>query len=192
MESKKPKILTPANFLTFIRIIGAALMFFVEPLSALFYTVYTLSGFTDMFDGFVARVTHTESDFGAKLDSVADLLFYSCLVIRIFPKLWSILPVSIWIFLGVILLVRVVSYSCVFVKFKRFASVHTYLNKLTGMMVFLIPFSILIEIATPYCWTAAAVGFVASCEELLIHLTSKEYTTEKKTLLMTVHKAKKA
>ena len=68
-----------ANMITMVRIVGALAMIFCENYTAAFFVVFTLCGVTDIIDGFVARVTHTMSEFGARLDSVADLLFYTIL-----------------------------------------------------------------------------------------------------------------
>ena len=42
--------------------------------------IYTFAGLTDVLDGWLARKTGRASEFGARLDSVADLLFYSVLL----------------------------------------------------------------------------------------------------------------
>ena len=65
-----------ANYITAGRIGLALSLLFVPPLTILFYIVYLLCGLSDMADGLIARKTHTESAFGAKLDSIADFSFY--------------------------------------------------------------------------------------------------------------------
>ena len=37
-----------------------------------FFLIFALAGLTDMLDGFVARTTVTESELGARLDSIAE------------------------------------------------------------------------------------------------------------------------
>lgn len=70
-----------ANIITVCRIILSIILIFLTPNSSPFYMVYILCGFTDMLDGFVARKTHSESDIGAKLDSIADITFVAvCLI----------------------------------------------------------------------------------------------------------------
>ena len=65
------KTLFSANAITLLRISGTAVLLFLRPFSPAFFVVYTLTGVTDVLDGFVARKTGTASDFGAKLDSAA-------------------------------------------------------------------------------------------------------------------------
>lgn len=168
-----PKILTLPNLLTIARIIGSAVLLLVTPFTAVFYIIYTLTGVTDVLDGFIARKTNTESELGARLDSISDLTFYSCLAIRIFPTLTEVLPDAIWYTLYTVLGIRALSYLCAYLKFGRFAAVHTYLNKLTGLMVFIIAYVITTPAAIPYCWAAVSVAGISSTEELAIHITSK-------------------
>ena len=52
---KRDKIITLANALTAARILCAAALFCVPPLSAAFRVVYALGGITDMLDGPAAR-----------------------------------------------------------------------------------------------------------------------------------------
>ena len=70
------KLLTLPNFLTALRIAGAACLLFITPLSPAFFIVYTFCGISDVLDGVIARASHSTTEFGAKLDSAADLLFY--------------------------------------------------------------------------------------------------------------------
>lgn len=180
----KPSLINLPNAMTLLRIAGSIVLLFAAPFTAVFYIIYTLTGITDILDGFTARMTCGETDFGAKLDSAADLIFYGCLLIKIFPKLLETLSPAIWAVLGGVILVRIVIYAMVFVRYKRFASIHSYLNKLTSIMVFFIAYAIITDYALAYCWAALTVAVLATAEELLIHATSKEYTSRRKSIFM--------
>lgn len=65
-----------ANFITSLRIICSIALLFCLALSPAFYALYIVAGFTDMIDGAVARKTNTVSEFGSRLDTVAD--FFCC------------------------------------------------------------------------------------------------------------------
>lgn len=171
------------NILSFARIAGTVWLILMEPLTPLFITVYTLTGVTDVLDGAIARKYGTTSELGAKLDSIADLLFYTLILIRIFPVMWVTLPKKIWVMVGAILAVRFVSYGTAAKKYHRFASMHTYMNKVTGLMVFGVPYAIISPIAVPYCWCVCIVAMLASIEELIIHITSEKYDPSRKTLI---------
>jgi len=171
------------NIISCIRILGTACLLFITPLSPLFITIYTIAGFTDVLDGTIARKYGTTSELGAKLDSVADLLFYLVMLVKIFPVMWATLPKKIWIAVGAVLVVRGCAYLIAAAKYHRFAAQHTYMNKATGLMVFGVPYAILLPIAVPYCWGVCTVAMIASLEELLIHLSSKEYDSTRRALL---------
>lgn len=174
------KYINVANFITSIRILGTFCLLFTRPFSKAFYIIYTISGISDVFDGFVARITKTTSAFGAMLDSIADLVLYAVMVLKIFPALTEKLPVAIWYAVTAVVLVRIISYFSAAVKYKRFASLHTKLNKITGFLVFMIPYMIKLPFAVPYCITACGVSAVSSFEEMMIHLKSSEYRGKEK------------
>lgn len=163
-------MITLPNVLTFSRIIGALCLLFVKPLSPAFFIIYSLCGVSDVLDGTIARAAHMVSDIGARLDSIADILFYSVLIFRIFPVLVDVLPIGVWIFAAAVLLLRMVSYIVAAVRYKRFSSLHTYLNKASGFLVFLVPYVISHSFFVGYSLVVCAVAALASLEELLIHL----------------------
>ena len=81
-----------ANILTNIRILCSIALLFCPVFSVVFYALYVIAGLTDIVDGWVARKTHTVSEFGAKLDTIADIVF----VIASLVKLWILLFGSIF------------------------------------------------------------------------------------------------
>lgn len=161
---------TLPNFITSLRIVGTVALLALEPLSAPFFLVYTLTGVTDALDGFIARATGCVTHFGAKLDSIADLLFYGVMLIRIFPVMWVRLPSEIWCAVGLILVIRLFSYGIAAKKTGELASLHTYMNKFTGFAVFCVPYVILQSYAVPACSVVCLIAVLASGEELMIHL----------------------
>ena len=87
MKLQMKKVFTPPNICTFIRIVGTLCLFLTEPLTLPFFIVYGICGVSDVVDGTLARLTNTETAFGAKLDSIADILFYGVMIIRLLPNL---------------------------------------------------------------------------------------------------------
>jgi len=171
------------NFITTLRVIGTMVLFFVKPFSVQFFVIYTLCGISDIVDGFIARKYDASSELGAKLDSVADLLFYSVMAIRIMPALVMVLTEAIWITIGIIVLLRIVSYTLAAIRYKCFASHHTYLNKLTGTALFALPYFIDEMFAIPYCIIGCTIAGIATIEELVMHIVYKEYHSDMRTLL---------
>ena len=174
--------LTAADFVTLLRMAGTLALPALRPLSPAFLWIYALTGLTDVLDGWIARKTKTASEFGARLDSIADLLFYTVMLLRVFPILWTTFPMEIWYAVAAILILRVSAYGIAAVKYRRFASLHTYLNKVTGGAVFLIPFLLATAYAAVYCWITCAIAAAASLEELVIHLSRQTYHANTKSI----------
>lgn len=177
-----PEKISIPNCITTVRIVGTVFLLFAAPLSVFFFVIYILCGLSDVLDGWVARTTNNSTEFGARLDSIADLLFYLVMLIKLLPVLWRLFPAWLWYTVGAVLMLRLASYITAAVKFKRFASVHTRLNKLTGAAVFLIPFFIMLSCTVPYCFGVCVLAGIASAQELLLHICRNEYRTNKKAL----------
>ena len=123
------------NILSAFRIIGALCLLFCRPASAAFWVLYGLCGISDMLDGFLARKLHAENQAGAVLDSVADIGFVACCAVKLIPVLQ--IPAWLWIWAGVIALIKLVNQISALVVCKRFCFPHTLANKLTGLLLFL-------------------------------------------------------
>lgn len=175
-------IANPANCITTVRIIGTVFMIFTAPLSLAFFIIYSICGISDLLDGWVARKTSSITEFGSKLDSIADLFFYIVMIIKILHILWKIVPLWFWYVLGGIVLLRIASYSTAAVKFRRFASLHTKMNKVCGLLVFATPYFLALPFAAEYCCFVVLFGAVSSIEEFYLHLTRREYHENHKAL----------
>ena len=184
MESVTPmkKIITIPNCITALRLVGALVLLFLTPLSVAFYIVYTLCGLSDMLDGVIARATNSTSEFGAKLDSISDLTFYTVMLLKILPVLWELLPRWIWIAVAGVVAIRLGSYGVAAIRYRRFASLHTYLNKCTGAMLFAVPYFLSLPFAVGYCIAVCAMGGAASSEELVLHIGAKDYNPRLKSV----------
>lgn len=79
-------------------------------------------------------------------------------------------------------MIRLLAYITAAVKFHRFASLHTWLNKLTGVAVFLLPYVLWSSYIDIYSWIVYVLAFAASLEELAIHLFRTEYLADRKGL----------
>ena len=158
------------NGITAARMAGTAALLLVRPLTPGFYILYTLTGLTDVLDGWIARRTGTASDFGARLDSAADLLFYTVVLCRLFPILDVRMPPEIWYAVGGVLLLRLLGYAVAAVRYRRFAALHTKLNKLTGLCVFSIAYLLDSPALVPVCCLICLLAAIAAGQELLLHL----------------------
>ncbi|MGE9883087.1 CDP-alcohol phosphatidyltransferase family protein [Blautia obeum] len=182
-ELKKAHEWNMADTITTMRMAASLFLLFIPLKSIWFLVIYTFAGLTDVLDGWLARKTGRASEFGARLDSVADLLFYSVLLTRLFPVLYQMLPGVIWYAVSGIVLVRLASYVTAAVKYHRFASLHTWINKLTGAAVFLLPYVLFDSNIVVYSWAVCIIAFAASAEELAIHLLRTDYIANRKSIM---------
>ena len=129
-----------ANILTGCRILGSILLLFFPAFSVAFYIIYLFCGFSDMIDGTIARKTNSISKFGSQLDTIADLVFAVVSMIRLLPVIH--LPQWLWIWCGMIAIIKIGSIIWGYVSKKQFMSLHTIMNKATGLLLFLLPLTI--------------------------------------------------
>ena len=135
------KLLTGANGITLCRILFSPVLLFLSPLSLPFRAVYLLCGLSYMADGYIARKTRTESKLGARLDSAADLLFFVVSAIKLLPLM--ALPTFIWIWTAAIGAVKLGGMVRRFIRCGSFAPPHSAANRLTGLLLFLLPLTLL-------------------------------------------------
>ena len=126
-----------ATWITMLRIIGAVSLLIFEPFSTIFYVIYIMCGVSDKLDGYVARKTNTASKTGATLDSIADFIFVTVMVIIFVPLISWEWWLIIW--LAGITIIRFASLGVRFAKFREIGFSHSYANKITGVMLFLFP-----------------------------------------------------
>ena len=117
-----------------------------------------------MADGFVARATGTAGARGAKLDSLADGVFFLVSVIKIIPSLS--LPPLLWAPVMIVLLVRVANLLHSF--FKGREPLHTTADKITGFLLFLLPLSLGFVPSTLSTSVITAVALFAAVEETVL------------------------
>ena len=129
-----------ANILTGCRILGSILLLFLPAFSGAFYILYLFCGFSDMIDGTIARKTNSTSKFGSQLDTIADLIFVMVSIIRLLPAIH--IPGWLWIWGGMIAVIKISNIIWGYVSKKQFISLHTMMNKITGLLLFLFPLTL--------------------------------------------------
>ncbi len=146
-----------ANILTGCRIFGSILLLLFPAFSLEFYIIYLLCGFSDMIDGTIARKTNSTNKFGSQLDTIADLIFVVVSLFKLLPVIH--IPRWLWIWGGVIAVIKISNIIHGYVARKRFISSHTIMNKVTGLLLFLLPLTIsFVELK----YTAIAVCSIAT------------------------------
>jgi CDP-diacylglycerol--glycerol-3-phosphate 3-phosphatidyltransferase len=160
-----------ANSLTICRIVLCVALLITEAFSPTFFLVYALAGLTDMLDGYVARRTNSESELGARLDSIADLALATACLSKLLPVID--VPAWLWAWIAAIALVKVANVASGLVVERRLVMLHTSANKVAGLVAFLVPFAIpLFGIAAPAIIACAVATFAAVQEGHLIRTGS--------------------
>ena len=164
-----------ANIITGSRIVFSLSLLFIPLSSAWFYVLYLLCGLSDMVDGTVARRTRSASEFGARLDTVSDFVFMTVALIRFVPYLH--IPVWLWIWIGIIAMIKLGNAALGFVRTKKLISPHTVLNKITGLLLFFLPVTISFVDLTYTLPIVCAVATVAAIHEVYDTYSEKKYDT---------------
>ena len=126
-----------------------------------------------MIDGTIARKLGTESEFGSKLDTIADIIFVAAAAYKILPVME--IPKGIWIWIGVIALIKIINIISGFVVAKQFVSVHTAANKITGLLMFVLPLTMaVVELRYSALVVCVAATFAAIQEGHFIRIGKVE------------------
>ena len=156
-----------ANIITSLRILISIAMIFFPAFSPMFYALYIAAGFSDMIDGTVARLTNTAGEFGAKLDTVADLVFVAVCMIKILPKI--ILPLWLYLWIAIVAVIKIFNIAVGFIKQKQFPAIHSIMNKMTGVLLFVLPLTMqIIDLKYSASFVCAFATFAAIQETYLI------------------------
>ena len=90
-----------------------------------------------MVDGTIARKTNAVSEFGEKFDTASDFIFFAVALIKLLPVIH--IPKWIWVWIVVIAIIKIFSVILGFIYTKKLISLHTVMNKITGLLLFLLP-----------------------------------------------------
>ena len=126
-----------ANYLSISRAIMSIILAISETFSFPFYNIYIYCGISDMLDGYIARRTKSTSKIGARLDSIADIIFVIVAIIKILPVLHLSDGIVIWAV--IIALIKICNIICGFIYYKKLVLLHTIANKITGFLLFVAP-----------------------------------------------------
>ena len=168
------------NTLTIGRLIGAFVLLALNTLGimtpdmAVFYVVYFACVVSDFIDGPIARWAKVTSEFGALMDSVADILLAIVTLIIFLPFLWPDFQPWMVAMVVIVLSTRALSFAIGYKKYRTFTMLHTYSTKVAGAFLGLFPI-ILFQFGLPITITFLFIlQMVTSLEELAITIRSKE------------------
>ena len=151
------------DLLSMSRIVLCLPLLMVDTMTVPFWVIYLIAGITDMLDGFLARRWGVESKFGARLDSLADIVFVIAVVYKLFP--WLKLPTALWMMIGLIALVKIINAVSAYIIRHKIVFLHTKANKLTGFLLFIAMMAIGQSYFIPVAWAIACIALFAAIQE---------------------------
>jgi phosphatidylserine synthase len=169
------------NAISISRIVFSISLLAILNVKWLFCIVYLLIGISDFLDGYLARKYKLESEFGAKLDSISDLVFFSILTILILTQFISIF-FSLGFYIIVVVVIRIFSIILGLTRFKKFVFVHTIANKVCGVLVYIVPLWILFIETRIYPVLVLICCFVAALEESIILVMNDQIDVNTKSI----------
>jgi CDP-diacylglycerol--glycerol-3-phosphate 3-phosphatidyltransferase len=172
------------NLISVLRIVFSIMILLLIDHDLLFLTTYFICGISDIADGYIARLYHVESEFGSKLDSLSDLIFYGVSLYILSFFIGIQFDLSVLIIIMIILIIRVTNIIIIKIKFHTSGNIHTISNKVTGFLLFLV---------VPYCYLnntlslffkslLLIISLYSAIEELIILLTSDTYDGNKRSI----------
>lgn len=146
-----------ANVITGLRILVSMAILFCPVFSPIFYVMYLIAGLSDMADGIIARKTNSVSEFGSRFDSIADFVFVAVCLIKILPVMD--IPIWLYVWTALIFFVKIINIISGLARQKRFVAVHSTMNKVTGVLLFVLPLTLSI---VPLIYTGITICTVAT------------------------------
>ena len=156
-----------ASIITGIRILCSIALLLFPAFSPVFYALYIAAGISDILDGTVARKTGTVSEFGSKLDTVADFVLVVVCLIKLIP----VIPVPTWLIIWIIVIavIKAINLISGYVMRKELVVLHTVMNKVTGILLFILPLTFsFIDLKYSGAFVCAVATFAAMQEGHLI------------------------
>ncbi len=179
----KDKFTIP-NALSFYRLLAFPVILYLAlaGYEQAFAVLIVINLVTDVLDGFLARMLKQTSEFGAKIDSIADMGTYLLVFLGIGLFKWDDFAPHILSF-GTFIGLLIVSLTLSLIKFGRFPSLHLYSWKIGGYIqgIFFVVLFIF-GFYTPFYYIMITWGILAFLEHIVIQLIIPEMRSNAKGL----------
>ena len=177
MEIKK----NLANFFSLSRIILTPLMLYFAfiKLRYIFLSIAVLGLVTDVLDGLIARILKIESDFGRKLDSYADWLFYPMVLVCWIVFFQEFVLKNLFLVILTIVL-EIFPYVFALLRLKRIPALHLRTHQIGVHFFFIfIITSLLFDPNRILFFLLAIWTFVICAEQIVFYSLIKEEKQER-------------
>ncbi len=183
-EQFRDRIFTVPNVICMGRSLGAIVMlgFAFAGCFVPFVFLFIFLSLTDLIDGLLARWLHQRSDLGARLDTLADVTLYACLIGGASILCWDQLQHE-WIWLAIAVGSYALSVGTGLWKYGRIPSYHTCAAKITNWLAMLAAASLLFGWSIWPLRIAGIAVTLTNLEATAITCTLKEWQADVLTLL---------
>jgi cardiolipin synthase (CMP-forming) len=156
-----------------------------------FAVLFSINLITDLLDGLIARLTKTATQFGARLDSLADFTTWLLAIYAIGRFHWPEMhPSSGW--LAAVIVTWLATYAVAFAKFRRFPTLHLYSSKAAAYVQGIFFFVLFNWGLREGLFIAAVTAALGSCvEEICVLLMFKEMRADSRGLYWLMKKDRK-
>lgn len=175
MKKYIPNLLSIIRFfISFILLIDNEYLFIIN---------YIFIGLSDFLDGYIARKYSLETDLGAKLDSIADFIFYIIITFIFIKKYVSLITYSSYIIITIIAIIRLANIIFSKLKYSNIIFLHTYANKISGFLIYLLPIILIFFENEVVITFILIISLGAAIEEFSIILSSRNIDVNIKSVL---------
>ena len=124
-----------------------------------------------MIDGTIARKMGAVSELGSRLDTVADFVFLAIVFLKLLPNLD--LPTWLWMWILIIAVIKAINIALGLVIEHKLVSLHSALNKITGVCLFVLPLSLCVVDVKYSSSVVCAIATVAAVQELFVEIRKR-------------------
>ncbi len=190
---KTEKIINIPNFLSLYRLVAIPFIIYsmLQGDKNLYILLLSVNLITDILDGFIARTFKLETEFGARLDSFADigtyLMAFSGMIIleRDFINHHA---TEFIVLMGLYITPQIIS----LIRFKRTTSLHLYSSKITGYIQGIFIFSFFNwGFSECYFYLMLSCSYLAYIEALIILVFIPELRSNVKGIYFMIKQFKK-
>jgi len=186
MKTKQENLLNLPNALSAYRLFALPFILYAIYTANrnLFILLISINLISDILDGLIARLFNLQTEFGAKLDSVADIGTYLMAFLGMITlekafvssyKVEFIILIALWI----------IPQLCALIKFRRFPSFHLWSYKVTGYVQGIFIFSYFtVGFYQPYFYLMLLISCLAYLEELILVLMLPQLRSNLKSIFL--------
>jgi CDP-diacylglycerol--glycerol-3-phosphate 3-phosphatidyltransferase len=186
MKTKQENLLNVPNALSAYRLFALPFILYAIYTANrnLFILLISINLISDILDGLIARLFNLQTEFGAKLDSVADIGTYLMAFLGMITlekafvssyKIEFIILIALWI----------IPQLCALIKFRRFPSFHLWYYKVTGYVQGIFIFSYFtVGFYQPYFYLMLLISCLAYLEELILVLMLPQLRSNLKSIFL--------